>query len=72
MNLNQKILRIMTIVLTIVIISFLASYSVIIVHNTDDPYFAKKIALITIGLILVSIVAGGFVLYFLGGKKKAD
>ncbi len=72
MNLNQKIIRIITIVLTIGIISFLASYSVIIVHNTEDPYFAKKIALITLGLILVSIVAGGSFLYFLGGKKKGN
>jgi TRAP-type C4-dicarboxylate transport system permease small subunit len=72
MNLNQKIIRIITIVLTIGIISFLASYSVILVHNTEDPYFAKKIALITIGLILVSIVAGGFVLYCLRGKKKGN
>ncbi len=72
MNLNQRIIRIITIVLTIGIISFLAFYSVIIVHNTEDPYFAKKIALTTIGLILASIVAGGFVLYFLRGKKKEN
>ncbi|ODS31702.1 MAG: hypothetical protein SCARUB_03190 [Candidatus Scalindua rubra] len=72
MNLNQRIIRALAIVLTIGIIIFLTLYSVIIVHNTEDPYFAKKIVLITMALIIVSIMTGGFVLYYLREEKREE
>ncbi len=72
MNLKQKSIRILAIVLTIGIIIFLTLYSVIIVHNTEDPYFAKKIVLITMALIIVSIMTGGFVLYYLREEKREE
>ena len=67
MTLKQRIIRISTIILTIGIIGFLAFYSVITIHNTEDPHFAKKVALISMGIILLSIISGGYVLYKLKG-----
>ncbi len=67
MTLKQRIIRIITIILTIGIIGFLAFYSVIMIHNTEDPHFAKKVALISMAIILLTIVSGGYVLYKLKG-----
>ena len=67
MTLKQRIIRITTITLTIGIISFLAFYSVIMIHNTEDPHFAKKVALTSMAIILLSIITGGYVLYKLKG-----
>ncbi len=67
MTLKQRIIRISTIILTIGIIGFLTFYSVIMIHNTEDPYFAKKVALISMVIILLSIMSGGYVLYKLKG-----
>jgi len=68
MTLKQRIIRITTITLTIGIISFLAFYSVIMIHNTEDPHFAKKVALTSMAIILPSIISGGYVLYKLKGE----
>jgi|GEM_PF-6953931 hypothetical protein len=68
MTLKQRIIRITTITLTIGIISFLAFYSVIMIHNTEDPHFAKKVALTSMAIILLSIISGGYVLYKLKGE----
>jgi len=54
--------------LTIGIISFLTFYSVIMIHNTEDPHFAKKVALTSMAIILLSIISGGYVLYKLKGE----
>ncbi len=70
MTLKQRIIRIITIILTIGIIGFLAFYSVITIHNTEDPHFAKKVALISMAIILLSIMSGGYVLYKLKGEKR--
>ncbi len=67
MTLKKRIIRIITIVLTIGIIGFLAFYSVIMIHNTEDPHFAKKVALTSMAIILLSIISGGYVLYKLKG-----
>jgi hypothetical protein len=67
MSLKQRIIRIITITLTIGIISSLTFNSVIMIHNTDDPHFAKKVALISMAIILLSIISGGYVLYKLKG-----
>ncbi len=73
MNLNHKrIIRIFVIVLIIGIIIFFTFNSLVQVYNTNDPYFAKKIVLMTMIIVLTSIVAGGFVLYLLRGKKKLN
>ncbi len=68
MTLKQRIIRITTITLTIGIISFLAFYSVIMIHNTEDPHFAKKVALTSMAIILLSIISGRYVLYKLKGE----
>jgi hypothetical protein len=67
MTLKQRIIKIITITLTIGIISFLTFYSVITIHNTEDPHFAKKVALTSMAIILLSIISGGYVLYKLKG-----
>jgi heme/copper-type cytochrome/quinol oxidase subunit 2 len=67
MTLKQRIIKITTITLTIGIVSFLAFYSVIMIHNTEDPHFAKKVALTSMAIILLSIISGGYVLYKLKG-----
>ena len=67
MTLKQRIIRIITIILTIGIIGSLAFYSVTMIHNTEDPHFAKKVALISMAIILLSIMSGGYVLYILKG-----
>ena len=67
MTLKQRIIRIITIILTSGIIGFLAICSVIMIHNTEDPHFAKKVALISMAIILLSIISGGYVLYKLKG-----
>jgi len=67
MTLKYRIIRIITITLTIGIISFLAFYSVIMIHNTEDPHFAKKVALTSMAIILLSMISGGYVLYKLKG-----
>ena len=68
MTLKQRIIKIITITLTIGIISFLVFYSVIMIHNTEDPHFAKKVALTSMAIILLSIISGGYVLYKLKGE----
>jgi hypothetical protein len=67
MTLKQRIIRIITITLTIGITGFLTFYSVITIHNTEDPHFAKKVALTSMAIILLSIISGGYVLYKLKG-----
>jgi hypothetical protein len=37
------------------------------IHNTEDPHFAKKVALTSMAIILLSVISGGFVLYKLKG-----
>ena len=61
-------MKIITITLTIGIIGFLVFYSVIMTHNTEDPHFAKKVALTSMAIILLSIISGGYVLYKLKGE----
>jgi hypothetical protein len=68
MTLKQRIIRITTITLTIGIVSFLVFNSVIMIHNTEDPHFAKKVALTSMAIILLSIISGGYVLYKLKGE----
>jgi len=68
MTLKQRIIKITTITLTIGIVSFLAFYSVIMIHNTEDPHIAKKVALTSMAIILLSIISGGYVLYKLKGE----
>ena len=67
MTLKQRIIRIIAIILTIGIIGFIATCSVFMIHNTEDPHFAKKVALISMAIILLSIMSGGYVLYKLKG-----
>lgn len=71
MNINHgRIIKIFVIILTISIIGFCTFNSLVKVYNTDDPLFAKKIALTTMLIVLTSIIAGGFVLYLLRDQER--
>lgn len=70
MNLNQKkIVRILVIVFIFCIIGFLTINSVVQVHNTNDPHFAKKTVVWTMMIIVATIAAGCVALYYLRGQK---
>ena len=69
MSLNQKRLyRAFTIFFIICILGFLTFNSINQVHNTTDPYFARKIVLRNMAFVVTSLAAGGFILYFLRGQ----
>jgi uncharacterized membrane protein len=70
MSFKQRIIKAVTLISTISIIGFLTFYCVNSIHNTEDPHYAKKIALITITLILLSIMMYCFVVYYIKGENR--
>lgn len=72
MTLKHRFIRFFTILLTTAIAGSVTFYSVMLVHNTEDPHYAKKIALVAMALILLSIITGGSILFYLKGKEDAN
>jgi len=65
----KKIARIFIIIFIILIVGFFTLSCLTQVLNTNDPYFARKVALKTMMIIIATIMAGGFFLYSLREQK---